>query len=85
MRMHFLLRRAPFIAAAVFATTSAAACTHLREYDDPAYNDRHRWDSREETAYRRWEAERRTEHRSYDRRPADEQRAYWTWRHAHLD
>lgn len=83
MRMHLLFRRAPFIVAAIFAFSSISACSHAREYYDPAYNDRHRWDSREETAYRRWETERHSEHVSYDRRNADEQRSYWTWRHAH--
>ena len=83
MRLNILLRRAPFIVAGIFATTSVAACSRNREYYDPVNNDRHRWDSREEAAYRRWEAEQRYEHMTYDRRQVEQQRAYWTWRHSH--
>jgi hypothetical protein len=83
MRLNVLLRRAPFVVAGIFATTSIVACAHPREYSDPVYNDSHRWNSREDAAYRRWEAERRIEHREYESRKNQEQREYWTWRHSH--
>jgi len=69
--------------AAVLAIGSIAACGRPNEYNDVAFGDRHRWDSREDAAYRRWEAERRIEHVEFDRRAAADQSAYWSWRHAH--
>jgi hypothetical protein len=83
MRTNFFVRRALFIAASGIASMSFVACSHPRYYDDTVNNDRHRWDSREERAYRRWEAEQRMEHVAYERRAADQQRAYWNWRHSH--
>jgi hypothetical protein len=85
MRLKFLLRRAPLMVAGILSTGALAACAHPRDIYDPAYNDTHRWNTREETAYRRWEGERSLQHAEYARRSADEQRAYWTWRHAHPD
>jgi hypothetical protein len=83
MRLNSLTRRLPFILAGIFATTSLTACAHPVEYYDPVYADRHRWDDREDIAYRRWEGERKFEHVEYERRGVEEQRAYWNWRHAH--
>jgi hypothetical protein len=85
MRLGFLLRRAPFIVAAIVSTASIGACARGAYYDDPVFSDRHRWDSREDAAYRRWETERRIEHIEYSRRVVEEQRTYWTWRHSHPD
>ena len=85
MRFKFLLRHAPVFVAGIFAATSLASCAHPTEYYDPVFSDRHRWDDREEVAYRRWETERRIDHIEYQRRAVDEQRAYWNWRHSHPD
>jgi hypothetical protein len=86
MRLHFPIRRARLIAVAgVLATASLGACTHRNNIYDPTYNDTHRWNAREDAAYRRWEAERRLQHDEYSRRAVDQQRAYWTWRHQHPD
>jgi hypothetical protein len=85
MRPGFFLRRAPFVVAAIVASTSVTSCAHPYEYADTAHNDRHRWDSREDAAYRRWEAERRVDHLEFARRNEEEQRTYWTWRHSHPD
>jgi hypothetical protein len=82
MRSRALLNRATLVVATTLAFGSIAACTHPNDYYDVAYNDHHRWDSREDQAYRRWEAERRVEHVEFTRRNADDQRAYWTWRHS---
>jgi hypothetical protein len=80
-----MLRRAPWLAATVIAGASFTGCAHPANYYDSARNDNHRWDRREDTAYRRWEAERRFDHMEFNRRSADEQRAYWAWRHEHPD
>jgi hypothetical protein len=85
MRLSSLLRPMPVIIAGIVAIAPATACSRTNEYPDPVYSDRHRWDSREDAAYRRWEAERRTSHMEYERRAVEEQRAYWNWRHAHPD
>jgi hypothetical protein len=83
MRLKLLLRGVPFLAAGVLASASVGACAHRNDIYDVGNNDYHRWDSREDAAYRRWEAERSVQHVEYARRTADEQRTYWTWRHAH--
>lgn len=83
MRRFQMFRSVPLVLATVLATGSIAACSRPNDYSDSVYGDRHRWDSREEAAYRRWEAERRFEHLEYARRTEAEQREYWTWRHAH--
>ncbi len=78
-----MLRRAPWLVAAVFATASVTACSHNRDIYDSGFNDHHRWDTREDAAYRRWETERQIQHVEYERRNDQDQRAYWTWRHQH--
>jgi hypothetical protein len=85
MRRQFLLRRVPVIAAGILSTTSIASCAHRNNVYDPVYSDNHRWNAREDAAYRRWEAERNSPHADYSRRNADEQRSYWQWRHNHPD
>jgi hypothetical protein len=82
MRQFKMLKPVLALAAAL-AIGSVAACSHPYEYNDVAHGDHHRWDSREDAAYRRWEAERRIDHIEFDRRTAADQSAYWTWRHAH--
>ena len=55
-----------------------------RIYDEP-HGDYHRWDAREDRAYRQYLAEQRREYRAFktlDRREQDE---YWQWRHGHPD
>jgi hypothetical protein len=83
MRPIKMFRSMPLILATVLATGSIAACGRPVEYGDAVFGDRHRWDSREDEAYRRWEGERRFDHVEFARRPAADQSAYWTWRHAH--
>lgn len=83
MRFPRLVRSLAFGLTAMTLTTSLAACARNRDYFDSVNNDHHRWDSREDAAYRRWEAERRMDHIEFERRRAEEQREYWTWRHSH--
>lgn len=82
MRTSRIFFRTSLITATVLSAGSLAACSHPAQYNDAVYNDRHRWDRREEAAYRRWEEQRRLNHIEYERRNVEEQRAYWTWRHS---
>lgn len=85
MRLKSLLCAGPLMAAALIAAGVATACAPTRNVYDSSYNDNHRWDRREDAAYRRWEAERHLRHIAYEQRALDEQRAYWAWRHDHPD
>jgi hypothetical protein len=60
MRSRILWRWLPALVLAASVAT-IAGCTHPSYYDS-VYADTHRWDSREEAAYRRWEAERQIQH-----------------------
>jgi len=83
MRSRILWRGLPALSlAASLATISGCA---RPSYYDSVYADTHRWDSREDAAYRRWEAERQVQHIEFKTRREDEQREYWRWRHDHPD
>ena len=61
------------------------ACTGtVRIYDEPR-RDYHRWDDREERAYRAYLAERRLQYREFKSLERREQEEYWAWRHDHPD
>jgi hypothetical protein len=67
--------------AALVAPLGACAA---RVYDQPR-RDYHRWNSREDRAYREYLAERHREYREFSRLDRREQEEYWEWRHSHLD
>ena len=73
------------LAAATFAIPAAAAPQVRVRIYDPVYRDYHRWDDREDRAYRAYLAERRRDYREYRRIRRPEQREYWRWRHEHRD
>ncbi|HMD38027.1 MAG TPA: hypothetical protein VKH15_02030 [Candidatus Acidoferrum sp.] len=50
---------------------------------DANHRDNHKWDDREDSAYRRWEAENHKDHQDFAKRQAEEQNDYWNWRHSH--
>jgi hypothetical protein len=52
----------------------------VRTYD-PYRHDYHRWDRREERAYRAYLAERHRAYLRYERQRLAQRRAYWRWRH----
>ena len=83
MRSRTLRRGLP----ALFLVASVATITGCMRpsYYDSVYADTHRWDSREDVAYRRWEAERQLQHIEFQRRREEEQREFWRWRHDHPD
>ncbi len=87
MQSRFFLRSVPILAVGVISAVSAASisgCARPSFYD-PVYLDTHRWDSREDAAYRRWEAERQLQHVEFQQRREEEQREFWRWRHDHPD
>jgi hypothetical protein len=83
MRSRILWRGLPALCLAASLAT-ITGCMHPSYYDS-VYSDTHRWNSREEAAYRRWEAERQLQHAEFAVRREDEQREYWRWRHDHPD
>jgi hypothetical protein len=85
MYLTSVIRGVPLAAAMLVSAGFATACAPTRNVYDSSYNDNHRWDRREDAAYRRWEAEQHLRHIAYEQRVVDEQRAYWTWRHEHPD
>jgi hypothetical protein len=48
---------------------------------DPFRRDYHRWDGREERAYRAYLTERHRSYVIYERQRLSQRRAYWRWRH----
>ena len=87
MTFRIFPRGAPgLVISAVLAAPVAtvAGCMHPSYYDS-VYADTHRWNSREDAAYRRWEAERQLQHIEFAQRREEEQREFWRWRHDHPD
>jgi hypothetical protein len=67
------------------ALTGSAGCAGgLRVHDAP-HRDYHRWDAREDRAYRAYLAERHREYREFRTLGSREQEEYWQWRHEHPD
>jgi hypothetical protein len=64
--------------------TVGCATGRVRVYDAP-YRDYHRWDSREDRAYREYLREQRREYREFSVLDRRDQEEYWRWRHAHPD
>ena len=87
MKPRILPNGAPslIVGAILAASASTMSGCMRRNYYDPVYADNHRWDSREEAAYRRWEAERQLQHVEFQVRRDEEQREFWRWRHDHPD
>jgi hypothetical protein len=69
---------------ASLAGPAAGCAARVRIYDEPR-RDYHRWDDREDRAYRRYLAEVRREYREFRSLDRHEQEEYWEWRHAHPD
>jgi len=73
------------LAAATLAPLTITGCAaRVRVYDE-YHSDYHRWNDREDRAYRAWLAERHYEYREFARQDRDRQREYWNWRHEHPD
>ena len=73
---------APFVVptSALAGERRESATITVRTYD-PYRHDYHRWDRREERAYRAYLAERHRAYVMYQRQRLAERRAYWRWRH----
>lgn len=61
---------------------SAACFGVVRIYDEP-HGDYHRWNDREERAYRAFLNEQHRQYREFGRLERPEQDEYWEWRHNH--
>jgi hypothetical protein len=76
------------IAGSLMVAITLAGCAGcgvgVRVYDEP-HRDYHRWDDREERAYRAYLTERRREYREFRGLDRREQEEYWSWRHDHPD
>ena len=71
-----------FVIAAPIVSMGCAARVSVY---DPYRNDYHRWDGREQRAYRQYWEERHRKYRKYGRLNDGEKREYWDWRHHHPD
>ena len=72
---------------AMSAWLGSAACSGgvgIRIYDAP-HGDYHRWDDREERAYRAYLIERDVPYQEFRKADRREQEGYWEWRHNHPD
>jgi hypothetical protein len=70
------------LAAAFFVPAVTTGCATHR-YQDPYYNDYHRWDRGERVYYNQWVIETHRDNRDFRRLNKNEQRQYWEWRHNH--
>ncbi len=68
----------------LLAVASSGCAGRVRVYDG-YHRDYHRWDRREDRAYRRYWNDRHQQYRPYNRLNQGEQRDYWNWRHDHPD
>jgi hypothetical protein len=66
------------------AVPSEGAGIVVRFYDGE-HHDYHRWDTREQRAYRAYLASRHRAYVRYSRQRANERREYWRWRHEQLE
>lgn len=73
------------LSAAMLAPLLTSGCAVRARYYDGYRHDYHRWDDREDRAYRVWLGERHYEYREFNRLDNDQLRDYWRWRHDHGD
>ncbi len=85
MRQTKNYRLSILLAAACASTALGTGCVAGVGLYDPVYHDRHRWDDREDRAYRRYLSDREEKYGAFRSRSADDQRDYWRWRHEHPD
>jgi hypothetical protein len=85
MRQSRDYRLSILLAATCVGAALGSGCVARVGLYDPDHRDYHRWDDREDRAYRQFLAERHEEYRGFQSRSADDQREYWRWRHDHPD
>lgn len=78
-------RLALLAAASMAGAMVGSACTGYVRLYDANYNDYHRWDDREDRAYRSYLTQRHHDYRPIGQMNGDEQHDYWKWRHSHED
>jgi hypothetical protein len=69
---------------ALMGSVGCGVTGRVRIYDEPN-RDYHRWDAREDRAYREYLREQRREYREFRVLDRRDQEGYWRWRHAHPD
>ena len=79
-------RRSLIVAAAMAsAVVGGIGCVARVRLYDADRQDYHRWDDREDRAYRRYLGEQHREYLEMSQLNSEDQRNYWRWRHAHED
>ncbi len=86
MQQNRSYRRSLIVAATLAsAVLGGAGCVARVRLFDADHQDYHRWDGREDRAYRRYLSERHEEYRGVSSLSDEDQRNYWRWRHTHQD
>ena len=73
------------LAATVAGAVLSNGCVARVGLYDSDRRDYHRWDDREDRAYRGYRTERHQEYRPMSSLSEEERRNYWQWRHAHTE
>lgn len=73
------------LAATMIVPVVSAGCAARVRYYDAGYRDYHRWDAREDRAYRRYCDERHERSRDWKEPNERERGDSWKWRHDHPD
>jgi len=76
-----------FVTAALTAPVAilAAPARQDNRVYDKEHKDYHRWDDKENEAWRRFLAEKHREEHEFAKATKKEQTEYWNWRHSHPD
>ncbi len=68
-----------------FATLPTLRAEEPRTWHDQAHNEDHKWDTREDKAYRMWVKEQHRKYKDFGKLKEEERQSYWGWRHDHSD
>lgn len=76
-----------FVMAALTApvTILAGPARQENRIHDREHKDYHRWDDKEDQAWRRFLAEKHRDDHEFAKANRKEQNEYWNWRHSHPD
>jgi len=87
MKKLTLLINSAVLGALSFGTvaTMPARAEEPRTWHDQARNEDHKWDKREDKAYRMWVKEQHRKYKDFGKLKEEERQQYWAWRHDHND
>ncbi|HEY2545031.1 MAG TPA: hypothetical protein VGI46_03105 [Candidatus Acidoferrum sp.] len=78
-----------FVTAALTAPAAIMAAPARQDDRDRVYDrehkDYHRWDDKEDQAWKRFLAEKHRDDHEFAKASKKEQEEYWNWRHSHPD